>query len=231
MFKILLIEDEIKVHSIIEQYFLRENYEITMAATGEEGIVLFEDTAPDLVILDLMLPDLSGEYICKYIRDRSSCPIIMLTAKSAESDRITGFELGADDYLVKPFSPKELVLRVNAILKRVYHLESDQESKSFDQGRVVIHLKEQSVTVNQKRLALTPIEYKLLELFIKYPHQVFTREQLIDQALGLKFEGYDRTIDVHIKNLRKKIETIPKTPVLIKTVFGTGYCWEGIADE
>jgi len=231
MFKILLIEDEIKVHGIIEQYFLRENYEITIASTGEEGIVSFEDMSPDLVILDLMLPDLSGEYICKYIRDRSTCPIIMLTAKSAESDRISGFELGADDYLVKPFSPKELVLRVNAILKRVYHLQSAQESKSFDQGRVVIHLKEQSVTVNQQRLALTPIEYKLLELFIKYPHQVFSREQLIDQALGLEFEGYDRTIDVHIKNLRKKIEAIPKTPTLIKTVFGTGYCWEGIADE
>lgn len=229
MFKILLVEDEVKVHAILNQYFVNENYIIEIAETGEEGLELFNTFQPDLIVLDLMLPDLNGEYICKYIRSISSCPIIMLTAKASEKDRIAGFELGADDYLVKPFSPKELLLRVRSVLKRVYKVD-DKASASYDSGRLVIQLKDNSVIVNRIVSNLTPIEYKLLELFMKHPHQVFPREQLIEQALGFDFAGYDRTIDAHVKNLRKKIEATPKSPTLIVTVFGAGYKWVGEQD-
>ena len=230
MFKVLLIEDEIKVHHIIKQYFIKNNYDIMTAATGQEGIDLFDSYGPDIVILDLMLPDRTGESICKYIRDRSNCPVIMLTAKSSEEDRIIGLELGADDYLVKPFSPKELVLRVNAIIKRVYRIHTETRHISCDSGRIKIYTSETRVLVEEKDVHITPIEYKLLNLFIKHPQQVFSREQLIEHALGLEFDGYDRTIDAHIKNLRKKIEVTPKTPTMIKTVFGLGYRWEGVID-
>lgn len=230
MFKILLIEDEIKVHDILKQYFLNEHYTIEIAKTGQEGLQLFDVFQPDLIVLDLMLPDLTGEYICKHIRSHSSCPIIMLTAKSSQQDRIIGLELGADDYLVKPFSPKELLLRVRSILKRVYKMD-DSHILTFDNGRIEIHIMENKVLVNNINSNLTPIEYKLLELFIKYPHQVFSREQLIEHALGLDFDGYDRTIDTHVKNLRKKIEAVPKSPSFIITVFGTGYKWVGEQDD
>lgn len=230
MYKILLIEDEHKVHHIIKQYFIKENYTIFIADTGKRGLELFHEKQPDLIILDLMLPDYTGEYICKHIREKSNCPIIMLTAKSSESDRINGFELGADDYLIKPFSPKELILRVNAVLKRVYKIDGPNHTKSYENGRIIFQLKTMILLVDNQPVNLTPIEQNLLELFVKHPHQVFSREQLIEHAMGLDFDGYDRTIDAHIKNLRKKIEHLPKSPKLIATVFALGYRWEGEND-
>ncbi len=182
----------------------------------------------DLIILDLMLPDISGEDICQTIRMDSDLPIIMLTAKSEEEDRIKGLSIGADDYVVKPFSPRELVARVKALLRRT---KGSKKTICFSKGNFIIDSSRFEVKKDGSLVVLTPTEFKLLHCLAERPGQIFTRLQLVNVILGYDFEGYDRTIDAHIKNIRHKIEDNPRNPSYIKTVYGIGYKFIGLPDE
>ena len=183
-----------------------------------------ERTKPGLIILDLMLPDLPGEEIAREIRSRSDVPILMLTAKASEDERVAGLALGADDYLTKPFSPRELVGRVRAILRRSQGAETPLvEVLSFDGGALEIDTVQHEVRRDGEPVELTPNEYRLLVTLSRYPGRVYSRFELINHVQGYDFEGYERTIDAHVKNLRKKIEPDPKHPRYVETVFGTGY--------
>jgi two-component system response regulator RegX3 len=198
--RILLVEDEKTIRDAVAAYLEREGYWVTPAEDGQVAIDAFTKHRFDLIVLDLMLPKVSGEEVCRQVRNASDVPIIMLTAKGEEEDRIAGLELGADDYLVKPFSPRELVARVRALLRRA-HVDSEQ-------------------------LELTASEFKLLTTLSRYPGRVYSRMELVEKVLGYDFEGYERTIDSHVKNLRAKLGDDPKEPTFIYTVHGVGYRFE-----
>ena len=222
--KIVVIDDEASVQDVVRGYLERDGYLVYVAGNGAEGLALAEKMEPGLIVLDLMLPDVSGEEICSEIRSRSDVPILMLTAKSAEEERVGGLTLGADDYLTKPFSPRELVARVRAILRRSTGTDTPLVEKlSFDDGRLVIDTVEHEVLVDGEPVDLTPNEYKLLVTLARYPGRVYSRYELINHVQGYDFEGYERTIDVHVKNLRRKIEPDPRHPQYVETVFGSGY--------
>ena len=222
--KVVVIDDEASVQEVVRGYLERDGYLVYLAGDGDEGLALAERIKPGLIVLDLMLPDVTGEEICREIRSRSDVPILMLTAKSAEEERIGGLTLGADDYLTKPFSPRELVARVRAILRRSSGTETPLvERLSFDDGRLVIDTVEHEVLVGGEPVDLTPNEYKLLVTLARYPGRVYSRFELINHVQGYDFEGYERTIDVHVKNLRRKIEPDPRHPRYVETVFGAGY--------
>lgn len=225
--KILVVEDEGKIAEIVKAYLEKEGFRITVAETGQKAISRLKDGF-DLVILDLMLPDMDGEDICEMIRKDSDVPIIMLTAKSEEEQRIKGLGLGADDYVVKPFSPRELVARVKALLRRA---GGTAEVTGFNKSDLVIDSLRFEVNKKGKLVVLTPTEFKLLQCLAGHPGQVFTRLQLVNVILGYDFEGYDRTIDAHIKNIRHKIEDNQRAPSYIKTVYGVGYKFTGLPDE
>lgn len=227
MKKLLVVEDEKKIREVIASYFQREGFEIFEAESGSEALDLVNKSAFDCIILDLMLPDLSGEEVCKAIRRTSAAPIIMLTAKTQEGDRINGLAIGADDYVLKPFSPRELVMRVKTILRRSSDDSLLAETVSFNNEELVIYAGEQAVFVRGRKISMTPSEYKLLLVLVKYPKRVYTREELVEKVLGFDFEGEIRIIDQHIKNLRQKIEFNPKEPLYIETVFGVGYKFAG----
>ncbi len=224
---ILVVEDESKIAEIVRAYLEKENFNVTVAGTGREAISLLKQGF-DLIILDLMLPDMDGEDICRTIRNDSDIPIIMLTAKSEEDERIRGLGMGADDYVVKPFSPRELVARVKSLLRRV---KGSKKSISFNSGDLVIDSSSFEIRKRGSPAVLTPTEFKLLQCLAEHPGQVFTRLQLINVILGYDFEGYDRTIDAHIKNIRRKIEDNQKKPLYLKTVYGVGYKFTGRPDE
>lgn len=224
---ILVVEDEEKIAEIVKAYLEKNGFSVTIAETGQKALSVLKDGF-DLVILDLMLPDIAGEDICQTIRKDSDLPIIMLTAKSEEEDRIKGLGIGADDYVVKPFSPRELVARVKALLRRV---KGTKKSISFNNGNLIIDSSRFEVTKGGSLVVLTPTEFKLLRCLTERPGQVFTRLQLVNIILGYDFEGYDRTIDAHIKNIRHKIEDDPRVPSYIKTVYGVGYRFIGHPDE
>lgn len=228
--KLLVIDDEHGLLEVVEAYLRKENYEVIVSDNGKEGYALFQSEKPDMVILDLMLPDLSGEEICARIREISDAPILMLTAKTGQDDRINGLSLGADDYLTKPFSPKELVLRVKAILRRTMKEQHEGLTISYNNRHLVINQDEHIVMKAGEVISITPNEYEILTLFVRHPHTVLTRGQIIDAALGYEFVGYDRTIDAHIKNLRRKIEDDMKNPRYIVTVYGVGYKFKGDKD-
>ncbi|TCK92722.1 DNA-binding response OmpR family regulator [Natranaerovirga hydrolytica] len=231
MANILIIEDEEKVLEVVQAYLEKDNHTVSTALDGAKGLDLFFQIQPDLLILDLMLPTINGEEICKEVRKQSDLPIIMLTAKSTVDDRISGLQLGADDYLIKPFSPRELVVRVQTLLRRVKASKTISPILKFNHDDLIIHTTEHRVYKNNVPLNLTGLEYKFLIFFAVNPNKVFSREALIDKVLGIDYNGYDRTIDAHIKNIRKKIETNPKKPEYIKTVFGIGYRFEGEKNE
>ncbi len=221
--KILIIDDEIKIVEVIASYLRHSGYEALKAYNGSDALRVFEQEAPSLIVLDLMLPDMSGEEICKRIRQTSRTPIIMLTAKVAETDILNGLDLGADDYMTKPFSPKQLVARIQAVLRRTGDLGHLANILSFKNNDLVIHLSKHEVLKEGHIVKLTPNEYELLITMIKCSNKTFTRDELITLVLGDDFDGFDRAIDSHIKNLRQKIETDPKNPEYIITVFGVGY--------
>ncbi|MDF2801826.1 MAG: response regulator transcription factor [Anaerocolumna sp.] len=223
--KILVVEDEAKIIEFIESYLLNSGYEVITAESGRKGLELFHEQKPDMVLLDLMLPDISGEQICREIRRTSKLPIIMLTAKTSEESIINGLEIGADDYITKPFSPRQLVARVNALIRRSYVKE--EKVLNFHQGDLVLDYTNYSVKKKGFELSLTPSEYKILLTLAKRPSKVFTREELIQIAFDGDFLGFDRTIDSHIKNLRAKIEDNPKESNYIKTIRGIGYRFGG----
>ena len=225
--RILIVEDEKKIADITRAYLEREGYAAVHAEDGETAIKLLKDGF-DLVLLDLMLPDIQGEELCEMIRKDSDVPIIMVTAKSDEDERVKGLGLGADDYVVKPFSPKELVARVNAHLRRT---RKPTPVMSFNGGELVINVKNHEVLKKDQPVTLTPTEFKILLLLAERPEAVMTRSQLVNVVLGYDFEGYERTIDAHMKNLRQKIEDDPKEPAYVKTVYGLGYKFIGTRDE
>lgn len=226
--RILIIEDEKKISDIVTLYLDKEGFAVDVAATGGEGLQFMKES-PDLIILDLMLPDIPGEDICKMLRERSNVPIIMLTAKSAEEERVRGLGIGADDYVVKPFSPRELVARVKALLRRVG--PSKKDILSFNSGLLIINPERFEARIGGKHVELTETEFRILLALSERPGIVFTREQLINMVQGYDFEGYDRTIDAHIKNIRHKLGEDPKSPLFIKTVYGLGYKFAGLPDE
>ncbi|PGY15267.1 response regulator transcription factor [Bacillus sp. AFS031507] len=229
--KILLVDDERRIIEVLEAYLVREGYEIHSADNGIDALKKVKTLNPDLIILDLMLPDISGEEVCRLVRKESDVPILMLTAKSAEDDRINGIVMGADDYLTKPFSPREVVVRVQAILRRVKKSEK-VERLEFNGKSLVIDLIKKEVTVNGDYITLTPIEYKLLTNMAVNPGRVYSRMDLLEkiQDEGMYYEGYERSVDTHIKNLRKKIEMDSRQPDFIVTVFGMGYKFGGVLD-
>ena len=219
--KVLVIDDEKELRDVVSGYLEHEGFKAIKAGDGITAVKLFHDERPDLVILDLMLPDIPGEKVCSVIRQSYGTPIIMLTSKSSEQDRINGLDLGADDYIVKPFSPKELMMRVKVILRRSGI--NKHSVKNIDGNGIIID--EEAYVVKRKGFAvnLTPIEFKLLATMAKNPGRTYTRDQLISYELGYEYEGMSRTIDSHIKNLRQKLEENPTKPEYIKTVFGIGY--------
>ena len=234
MARIVIIEDERKISEIVRSYLEAEGFEVLVTESGTEGAEWARRDA-SLVILDLMLPDLPGEEVCRLIRRNSTVPIIMLTAKSSEDERIRGLGLGADDHVVKPFSPRELVLRVKAVLKRSSRdaPTADRESsgaRSYNRGALVIRDAEHDVVVKGNVVSLTPVEFKALVSLARNPGRVLSRSQLIEMVYGYSFEGYDRTVDAHIKNLRRKIEPDSREPLFIQTVYGLGYRFSGIPD-
>ena len=223
--RILLVEDEKNIRDAVAAYLERAGYWVTPAADGQEAVDAFSLHQFDLVILDLMLPRLPGEKVCRIIRDTSDVPIIMLTAKGEVEDRIVGLELGADDYLIKPFSPRELVARVRALLRRS-HIDSEPQREVLDFGGLTIDLNGHKVLVNDEEVDLTASEFKLLTTLSRYPGRVYSRMELVEKVLGYDFEGYERTIDSHVKNLRAKIGDDPRNPRWIYTVHGVGYRFE-----
>ena len=222
---ILLVEDEKAIRDAVAAYLERESYWVTAVGDGQEALDEFEKRQFDLVILDLMLPRVSGERICKIIRESSDVPIIMLTAKGEVEDRIIGLELGADDYLVKPFSPRELVARVRALLRRA-HLDPEMQREVMTFGNLTIDISGHKVMVDGEEVDLTASEFKLLTTLSRYPGRVYSRMELVEKVLGYDFEGYERTIDSHIKNLRAKIGDDPRNPTWLYTVHGIGYRFE-----
>jgi two-component system, OmpR family, response regulator RegX3 len=223
--RILLVEDEKTIRDAVAAYLEREGYWVTPAEDGQVAIDQFTKHRFDLVVLDLMLPKVSGEEVCRQIRNASDVPIIMLTAKGEEEDRITGLELGADDYLVKPFSPRELVARVRALLRRA-HVDSEPQRDRLVFGDLEIDVAGHKAFLRGVELDLTASEFKLLTTLCRYPGRVYSRMELVEKVLGYDFEGYERTIDSHVKNLRAKLDDDPKEPTFIYTVHGVGYRFE-----
>lgn len=229
--KLLVADDEEMIREAVASYLESQGYQVFRAENGEEALNILKREPISLVILDLMLPDLSGEEVCVRIRKQSRVPIIMLTAKNVEYDMIHGLDLGADDYITKPFSLKNLSARVQAVLRRsTEDLVPLARQFSWNQGDLVIDYDRKEVRKKGEPVALTAIEWKLLAAFTKYPQKIFTRENLIELVFGLDFSGYDRVIDTHIKNLRKKIEDDSKQPVYLCTVHGMGYKFGGTAE-
>lgn len=220
--KVLVVDDDEKILKVLTAYLEKENYSVITAKDGLEAVDKARKLEPDIVLLDVMLPSLDGWEVCKEIRRTSSVPIIMLTARDAEADRIIGLELGADDYVVKPFSPKEVIARIRAIFRRLQPVERES-GECVQIGGLVLNKNNHSVTVDGNFVELTPTEYKLLELLLVHPGQVFSRFQLVENIQGYAFEGYERTMDSHIKNLRKKLNALPDEPHYIKTIYGIGY--------
>jgi DNA-binding response OmpR family regulator len=219
---VLLVEDERKLRDLVRSYLERAGFVVLSTESGAEAITLAASASPDLVVLDLGLPDVPGETVARELRTSGGTPILMLTAKSAEEDRIRGLELGADDYVTKPFSPRELVLRVQAILRRGSPA-AGQGPVGYGAGMLVIDEPKRLVTVRGTPVELTPTEWGLLVALASVPGRVYSRLELINRVRGYEFEGYERTVDSHVKNLRRKIEEDPASPRIIQTVLGGGY--------
>lgn len=218
--KILVVDDELKIARLVRDYLTEAGFTVTLASTGPAAVAASRSEKPDLVVLDIGLPGIDGYDVTRSIRSRSSIPIIMLTARSEETDRIVGLELGADDYVVKPFSPRELVARVKAVLRRT---DGDVSSETIRVKDVVVDLPHRRVSRGDQAVELTASEFELLKALASNPGRVFTRGQLLDALRGVSFESYERSIDAHVKNLRKKLEPDPRHPVYVLTVYGVGY--------
>ena len=219
--KILVVEDEKKLVTIVRGYLEQAGFNVVTAFDGQEALTVFRHEKPALVLLDLNLPKIDGLDVCRTLRKESNVPVIMLTARVEEADRLIGLELGADDYIVKPFSPREVVARVRAVLRRTEG--ESAKAEVLTAGDLVVDLAKHAAQVRGKPVELTPTEFDLLAVMMQNPGRAFTRLHLLDQVQGQTFEGYERTIDAHIKNLRQKIERDPKNPRYVLTVFGVGY--------
>ncbi len=220
---VLVVEDERKLRELLRAYLERAGLEVLTAGSGAEALTLAEAAAPQLVVLDLGLPDVSGEEVARELRRRGGVPILILTARAEQEDRIRGLELGADDYVTKPFSPRELVLRAQAILRRGAGEAAPSGAASYGDGELRVDEERRTVTVRNALVALTPTEWGLLLALTAFPGRVYSRFELINRIRGYEFEGYERTVDSHVKNLRRKIEREPGTPKIVLTVLGGGY--------
>jgi len=218
--RVLVVDDDVKTVELVKLYLNRDGYRVFTAYDGVEALRLARESHPDLIVLDLMLPGIDGLQVCRTLRSESDVPIIMLTAKTTDQDKLTGLDLGADDYVTKPFSPKELAARVRAVLRR---LPGERGPEQIKHGALTVDFLKHDASLAGRPLNLTTVEFKLLGILVKEPGRVFSRAKLIEKALGYDFEGFDRTIDVHILNLRQKLEPDPKHPKYIKTVYGAGY--------
>ena len=222
---VLLVDDDPKIAKLLRSYFEKEDFSVLTALDGTTALQLYRDKKPDILVLDLMLPGVSGLDVCRQIRKESETPILMLTARDEETDRLIGLELGADDYVSKPFSPREVVARAKAILRR--SRKTPEKTEPFKIGKFIVDTAGYTVSAEGSPVDLTPTEYRIFELLATHPGQVFTRFQLVEQIQGVAFEGYERTIDAHVKNLRRKIDDNPKDPRIIQTVYGVGYKFAG----
>lgn len=221
--KIILVDDEQEILNLVRDYLTREGFTVLTSANGNEGLNLIEREKPDLVLLDWMLPGISGLEICKRLRETSTIPIIMLTAKSEEIDRVLGLEFGADDYIVKPFSLRELAARIKTVLRRSAGSAHETSSSLIIRGDLSIDAASHKVSKKGQELMLTPTEFNILHLLALRPGTVYSRLQLLRQAMGEEYLYYERSIDTHVSNLRKKIEDNPSDPKYVETVFGVGY--------
>ena len=226
--KVLVVDDDFKTVELVKLYLKRDGYRVLTAYEGTEALRLARESHPDLIVLDLMLPGVNGLEICRTLRDESDVPIIMLTAMTTDEDRLTGLDLGADDYVTKPFSPRELAARVRAVLRR---LPGERGPEKIKHGELILNFVKHEAFLADKPLNLTPIEFKLLGVLAKEPGRVFSRAQIIEKAFGYDFDSFDRTIDVHILNLRRKIEPDSRHPRYIKTVYGAGYKFLGVNSD
>ena len=228
--RILVVDDEVKIVRTVRAYLEKAGFAVATATDGQTALAAFRHEQPGLVILDLGLPGLDGLDVTRAIRRESGVPIIMLTARVEESDKLVGLELGADDYVVKPFSPRELVARVRAVLRRV---EGQREATPIPivAGDLTIDPIRRSARLGERWLDLTTTEFDLLWVLAESPGRVFTRLELLDRVQGYAYEGYERTIDVHVKNLRRKIEATPQKPEYILTIYGAGYRFSEVWDE
>ena len=223
--KLVVIEDETKIAQMIKEYLEKEGAHVYLARDGSSGLQQVKEKTPHLIILDLMLPDMNGLDVCRRLRQESDIPIIMLTAKSQETDRVVGLEVGADDYITKPFSLAELAARIRAVLRRAQVQEARQkdQEKILVRGPFQLDIESHQLKKEEKEILLTPTEFNILALMARSPGRVFSRLQLLEACLGEAFSGYERSIDTHISNLRKKIEVNSTNPEHIITVFGLGY--------
>jgi len=218
--RVLVVDDDVKTVELVKLYLNRDGYRVLTAYDGVEALRLAREGHPDLIVLDLMLPGIDGLEVCRTLRGESDVPIIMLTAKTTDQDKLAGLNLGADDYVTKPFSPRELAARVRAVLRR---LPGERGPAEIKHGELTVNFGKYEASLAGRPLNLTPAEFKLLGVLAKEPGRVFSRGQLIEKAFGYDFEGFDRTIDVHILNLRRKLESGIKHSINIKTVYGAGY--------
>ena len=218
--RVLVVDDDAKTVELVKLYLNRDGYKVLKAYDGVEALRLAREGHPDLIVLDLMLPGIDGLEVCRTLRGESDVPIIMLTARTTDEDKLAGLGLGADDYVTKPFSPRELAARVRTVLSRLARERGPAEIKC---GELTVNFLKQEASLAGRPLHLTTVELKLLGVLVKEPGRVFSRAELIEKALGYNYEGFDRTIDVHILNLRRKLEPDPSHPSYIKTVHGAGY--------
>jgi len=222
--KVLVVDDDVKTVELVKLYLNRDGYQVLIAYDGIEALRLARESSPDLIVLDLMLPDIDGIEVCRILRHESDVPIIMLTARTTDQDKLTGLGSGADDYVTKPFSPKVLAARVWAVLRR---LPGERGPEEIKHDELSMNFTKHEALFAGRPLNLTSIEFKLLGVLAREPGRVFSRASLIEEALGYDFEGFDRTIDVHVLNLRRKLESDPHRPRYIQTVYGVGYKFVG----
>jgi two-component system alkaline phosphatase synthesis response regulator PhoP len=226
--RVLVVDDDVKTVELVKLYLNRDGYRVMTAYDGIEALRLARESRPDLIVLDLMLPGMNGLEVCRTLRNESEVPIIMLTAMTTDQDKLNGLDLGADDYMTKPFSPRELAARVRTVLRR---LPGERGPAQVRYGELTIDFHKHEATIAGRSVPLTSVEFKLLGALAKEPGRVFSRAQLIEQALGPDFEGFDRTIDVHILKLRRKLEPDPTHPTHIRTVYGVGYKLSEVDDD
>jgi two-component system alkaline phosphatase synthesis response regulator PhoP len=218
--KVLVVDDDVKTVELVKLYLNRDGYRVLTAYNGKDALQLARESHPDLIVLDIMLPGMNGLDVCRILRQESDVPIILLTALTTDNDRLAGLNLGADDYVSKPFSPRELAARVRAVLRR---LPGERGPEQITHGTLTVNFLKHEAYLGDRHLKLTPIEFKVLGALVKEPGRVFSRAQIIETALGNDFDSFDRTIDVHILKLRRKLEPDPHHPQFIKTIYGAGY--------
>ena len=220
---VLIVEDDPNTVDFVGKYLRRDGHHVLTAADGEEGLRIARERKPDLVVLDLMLPKMDGVQVCRALRAESDVAVIMLTARVEEEDRLTGLEVGADDYMTKPFSPRELAARVRAVLRRSTRIDDNSTPRMLTADGINVDVSRHVAQVGDERITLTPTEVRILQMVMSEPGRIFTREQIITRVFGDDFEGFDRTVDTHVSNLRRKLEGASGHTKFIQTVYGAGY--------